>query len=366
MQLGFFTMPIHPLNKDWRRSLAEDREAFVLADKLGFSEGYVGEHSTDQAENITSCIAFVAWLAHETKSIRLGTGTVNLPNTHPVAVASTIAMLDHMLDGRFNFGISPGGLLSDAEAFGNLDKNRTEMFVEAIDMILAIWRSGPPYDLHGKHWNISTATTLIPEIGQGVLPKTLQRPHPPIVVTAVAPHSKGLMSAAARGWSPISANFLLPKWVATHWPMYAEGCRQANLTADASQWRVARSVFVADDLHTAREYVFGANSPYRYYYKQILEKMRRGGRSVLFKEDPSIPDDQVTVDGLLEKLVTWGTVDKVVDDVLAFRDTVGDFGTLLYAGKDWADPVLSRRSMELMAHKVMPAVNQALSASKRS
>jgi len=364
MHLGFFTMPIHPLQKEWRRSLAEDREAFILADRLGLTEAYVGEHSTDQAENITSCMAFVASLAHETKSIRLGTGTVNLPNAHPAAVAATIAMLDHMLDGRFNFGISPGGLLSDAEVFGNLDKNRTEMFVESIDMILALWRGEPPYDLRGKYWEISTARTQIPEIGQGVLPKPLQGPHPPIVVTAVAPHSKGLMSAAARGWSPISANFLLPKWVATHWPMYAEGCRQANLTPDPSQWRVARSVFVADDLRTAKEYVFGPDSPYRYYYKQILAKMQRGGRSSLFKEDPAIPDDQVTVDGVLEKLVTWGTVDKVTEDLLAFRETVGDFGTLLYAGKDWADPVLSRRSMELMANKVMPAVNRAIPASK--
>src|SRR3978361_1012067 len=45
MKLGFFTMPIHPLDKDWRLSLREDREAFVLADELGFSEAYVGEHS---------------------------------------------------------------------------------------------------------------------------------------------------------------------------------------------------------------------------------------------------------------------------------------------------------------------------------
>ncbi len=39
---------------------------------------------------------------------------------------------------------------------------------------------------------------------------------------------------------------------------------------------------------------------------------------------------------------------------------VGDFGTLLYAGHDWMDKKLARRSMELMAEKVMPAVNQAV------
>jgi alkanesulfonate monooxygenase SsuD/methylene tetrahydromethanopterin reductase-like flavin-dependent oxidoreductase (luciferase family) len=115
MKLGFFTMPIHPVDKDWRLSLKEDREAFVLADELGFTEAYVGEHVTDKAENITSCIAFIAWLAAATRQIKLGTGTVNMPNAHPAAVAASIAMLDHMLDGRLIFGISPGGLLSDAE-----------------------------------------------------------------------------------------------------------------------------------------------------------------------------------------------------------------------------------------------------------
>src|SRR5947207_1662041 len=108
MNLGFFTMPIHPLEKDWRRSLKEDREAFLLADELGLTEAYVGEHVTDRAENITSCIAFLAWIAAATKRIKLGTGTINMPNTHPAAVAASVAMLDHMLDGRLIFGLSPG------------------------------------------------------------------------------------------------------------------------------------------------------------------------------------------------------------------------------------------------------------------
>ena len=42
MELGFFTMPIHPVGKDWRTSLHEDRAAFLLADELGFVEAYVG------------------------------------------------------------------------------------------------------------------------------------------------------------------------------------------------------------------------------------------------------------------------------------------------------------------------------------
>ena len=87
MKLGFFTMPIHPLDKDWQLSLQEDREAFLLADELGFTEGYVGEHVTDKAENITSSVAFLAWIAAATRRIKLGTGTINMPNNHPAAVA---------------------------------------------------------------------------------------------------------------------------------------------------------------------------------------------------------------------------------------------------------------------------------------
>ena len=51
MKLGFFTMPIHPLEKDWRLSLREDREAFLLADELGYTEAYVGEHVTETAHH---------------------------------------------------------------------------------------------------------------------------------------------------------------------------------------------------------------------------------------------------------------------------------------------------------------------------
>src|SRR5258708_19886779 len=107
MNLGFFTMPIHPLGKDWKLSLREDREAFLLADELGFTEAYVGEHVTDQAENITSCVAFLAWIAAATTQIRLGTGTINMPNTHPATVAATMPILDPILAGPLIFAISP-------------------------------------------------------------------------------------------------------------------------------------------------------------------------------------------------------------------------------------------------------------------
>ncbi len=362
MQLGFFTMPIHPLKKDWRQSLQEDREAFKLADELGFVEGYCGEHTTDQAENITSCMIFLATLSETTQTMKLGTGTVNMPNAHPAAVAAQVAMLDHLLDGRFIFGISPGGLPSDAEVFGNLDANRNEMFLEAINQVLQIWATDAPYEIRGKYWTISTARTLLADIGQGFLPQPLQRPHPPIVVTAVAPFSKGVTEAAARGWDPISANFLMPIWVKSHWPKYVEGCERAGRKSDFRNWRVAKSIFVAADRNTAKEYATSEKSPYRFYFQQLFLKLRSAGRIELFKSRPDMPDEDVNIEMILDSLVIYGTPDEVADKLLAFREEVGDFGTLLYAGHDWLDRDLSRQSMILLAEKVLPRINGRESA----
>ena len=360
MKLSFFTMPIHPVGRNWTQTLNEDREAVMLADRLGYAEAFIGEHVTDAAETITSSLMFLASLAFTTKSIKLGTGTVNMPNNHPAQVAAQVAMIDHMLKGRFIFGISPGGLRSDAEVFGNLDADRNAMFLEAIDQVLAIWAGTPPYNIKGKFWTISTERTLIAEIGQGIMAKPFQRPHPPIVVTAVAPFSKGITAAAARGWTPISANFLQPVWVASHWSKYAEGCAQAGRPADPADWRVAKSVFVADDEATALKYAKGADGPYTFYYRNLMRKLLASRGGEIFKADPKMPDDKLTLDYVLDTMVIAGTVDSVVDQILALRATTGDFGTLVYAGHDWMDERLARRSMELMATDVMPAVNRAI------
>jgi len=361
MKLSMFMMPLHPPGKDYPLSLREDREAILLADRLGYEEAFVGEHVTDAAETVTSCLMFLASVAHETRRIVLGSGTINLPNSHPANVAAQVAMLDNMLQGRFIMGISPGGLMSDAEAFGNFGRDRNAMFVEAIDMVLEIWRRDPPYDLKGQFWEITTGKTMIPEIGQGMILRPFQKPHPPIVGTVVAPYSKGVTAMGERGWQPISANFLMPEWVRTHWPNYVEGRAKAGAVAKPSEWRVAKSIFVADDEATAKRYGHGAQGPYHFYFRQLVRKLVGfGGRGNLFKVDQSMPDAAITPEYVTERLVIAGTVESVVDQILAFREQTGDFGTLVYACHDWVDPRLGKRSMELMAEKVMPAVNAAI------
>jgi len=363
MKLGMFMMPVHPLHRNHTETLKEDREAVILADKLGYHDVFIGEHLTDQAENITNSLLFLATLIHSTKNIKLASGTCNLSQIHPVIVAANAAMFDHLCEGRFILGVSPGALVSDAEAIGILEEDRNKMFAEAIDVILAVWERNAPYDIEfpGNRFKVTTRKTMDLDFGVGVMPKPYQKPRPEIVGTVVAPFSKGVVAMGERDFHPLSANFLLPHWLKTHWANYAEGKQKKGVKPDPAEWRVARTVFVADDDKVAAAYGrHDANSPYRFYYKQLQTKLTKAGRHAVFKERLDQPDQEITYEFVLDRLCIYGTVNRVVDQLLALREQVGDFGELVYAGLDWVDKKLGQRSMELMATEVMPRVNAAI------
>ena len=209
-----------PFDRNYTECLQEDREAIILADKLGYSEAYVGEHLTDAPSLFDD--VFQASLISDTDRSSLAPEQRTYRIHTPVCAA---AMMDHLLKGR-SF-ISPGALESDAEALGIRGIDRNEMFAEAIGHILDIWQSEPPYNLEGKHWGISTEKTLMPEIGLGPIAAYQNWPHPPIICTVVAPFSKGVIEMGKKGFLPILAN-LLDKWVKTHWTNYVRGCEQGR------------------------------------------------------------------------------------------------------------------------------------------
>ncbi|HEY0439974.1 MAG TPA: LLM class flavin-dependent oxidoreductase [Xanthobacteraceae bacterium] len=366
MRLGYFIMPMHPKQRNWTETLQEDRNGIILADQLGFYDAFVGEHIADACETITNSIVFLASLVSDTKTIKLATGTSNLSQMHPVLIAANAAMLDHLSKGRFIFGISAGALPIDAEVLGILDEDRNKMFAEAIDVILATWERDPPYDIDfpDNRYKVAARRTASAELGLGFLKKPYQQPRPEIVGTVVAPFSRGVVQMGQRDFHPLSANFLLSQWVKSHWDNYSEGKANVGLKAATADWRVARTIFVADDDATAERYgIEDANSPYRYYYDQLHAKLARGSRLGGFKTHREQTDAETTVDSFIGKLVLRGSVNKVVDQILALREEIGDFGEIVYAGMDWVDPALAKRSMQLMAEQVMPRVNAAIKTS---
>jgi len=275
-------------------------------------------------------------------------------------------MFDHLSQGRFILGVSAGALTSDSEAIGILDQDRNKIFAEAIDVILAIWERDPPYniDFPDNRFKVGFAKTAALELGVGVLAKPLQKPRPEIVGTVVAPFSPGVVLMGKRDFHPLSANFLIAKHLKSHWTNYAKGKAEAGQKAEIKDWRVARTIFVADDDKVAKAYGGGdANSPYRHYFGNMRAKMKRGNRLYVFKSHKEQPDDEITLDYVMQNCVFAGSVNKVVDQILAMREETGDFGELVYAGMDWVDPALAKRSMQLMAEEVMPRVNAATAKS---
>ena len=183
-------------------------------------------------------------------------------------------------------------------------------------------------------------------------------------MVAAPPNARGLIALGRRGWLPASSDFLQSNHLANHWANYSQGCKEGGQKPDRDNWRVARPIFVAEDDRIAAAYgKTDANSPYRFYLKQLSAKLRKINLLKAFRRDPEMPDDRVTLDYMVDTLVIAGSVNSVVDQILALHEETGGFGTLLYAGKNWTDPQLSRKSMELMAEKVMPSVNAAFSRS---
>jgi alkanesulfonate monooxygenase SsuD/methylene tetrahydromethanopterin reductase-like flavin-dependent oxidoreductase (luciferase family) len=355
MRIGLFMMPLHRPERDYAGMLAEDAEAILHADRVGFEEAWVGEHYTAKTEPITSPLIFMATLIERTRQIKFGTGVISLPHHHPAVIAGQVAMFDHLAKGRFLFGIGPGGLPCDLELFKTLDRqDRMHMQMEAIDLILEIWRRDPPYALKGKYWDVVVEKTVNRELGLGPMVKPYQRPHPPIAIPVLGRNAYGARVAGGRGYGLISANFVPAVNVASHWQMYREGAAEAGRDADARDWRVARSVLVTESDAEAEDYLARPDNGVRFYYRYLRDQLVPVGMGGIFKVDPAMPDEDVTVDYLLAQTVIAGSPATVTAKLAALREQVGPFDTLLAAFHEWDEPELWRRSMARLANDVVP------------
>lgn len=368
VKLGMFTMPFHHPGRDYTTILQEDRDAITLADQLDFSEVFVGEHFASWSERISSPLMFLSTIIDGTRRIRLGTGVLNLPQTHPLTVAAEAAMFDHLCRGRFIMGIGPGGLVSDMEMF-NLPQAelRAQMLLESIDMVLALWAQDPPYHLAGRFWNVSLKDSIWPDYKVGWVPRPYQVPHPPIALSLVTPNSMSAKTAGERGWIPVSGNFFNQRYLRGHWERYAEGCEQVGRRPDPDVWRVARCILVTETNEEAEEYLADSNNALSYYYRFFRFNFTVARKALfMIKPDPEMPDEAATVDVIKRAQVISGDPDRVLDQLVALRDEAGHFGTLLMAGHDWDQPRLWRHSMELLARRVMPRFRQHADATLRA
>jgi alkanesulfonate monooxygenase SsuD/methylene tetrahydromethanopterin reductase-like flavin-dependent oxidoreductase (luciferase family) len=356
MELGYFTMPLHPPGSNFTETIEHDLEQMVTLDRLGYKEAWIGEHFTAEWENIPAPDLFIAQALAMTKNIVLGTGVTCMPNHNPFILAHRIAQLDHMAKGRFNWGVGSGGFPGDLDVFGFGDDSgdNRRMTRDALELVLQLWDDPKPGRYKSDFWDFN-----VPEveenIGLHLHMKPYQKPHPPIGVAGVTPRSETLKMAGERGYIPMSINLVPTSMLASHWEAVEEGAQRKGRSADRSMWRIAREVYVAETTEQARKEAMEGTLA-RDFEDYFLRLLARDGRLDLMKNDPDMPDSDVTLDYLLDNIWIVGSPDHVAERLNELNDTVGGFGVLLTMGHEWEPRDQWERSITLLKEEVLPRV----------
>jgi alkanesulfonate monooxygenase SsuD/methylene tetrahydromethanopterin reductase-like flavin-dependent oxidoreductase (luciferase family) len=168
-----------------------------LGDRLGFDTAWLGELHFSRAFSISADpLMILAAAAQRTTRIRLGTAVTLLPLNNPVKIAEEAATADILSNGRIEFGVGRGTAPSHYEGFGIKQDESRARFDEALDFILAAW-SGDRFSYDGKYFRAHDLS---------VVPRPLQRPHPPVRIAANSPDT---FPMAARRRFPIFATPLI-------------------------------------------------------------------------------------------------------------------------------------------------------------
>ena len=358
MRLGMFMMPLHPPGSNFTATLKSDLDQLIQLDRLGYEEAWIGEHFTSEWENIPSPELLIAQAIPLTENIRLGTGVSCLPNHNPYAIASRIAQLDHMAEGRLNWGIGTGGFPGDMQVFGywgdDAKVDSTAYTRASVDTVLKLWDDPEPGTYESPWWSFTIPETE-DDIGLRQHMRPYQQPHPPIGVAGVSPGSATLAMAGRRGWIPMSINLVPPVLLKTHWEAIAQGAGEAGREPDPGQWRVAREIVVAETTEKARKLALEGTiaRDFRDYFLKLLPKV---GMLGLMKNKPDMPDSDVTMEYLVDNVFIVGSVDEVAQKLSDLKGEVGPFGTLLCMGHEWTPYDEWLQSMTLLKHEVLPKV----------
>ena len=169
--------------------------------------------------------------------------------------------------------------MSDAEVFGNYKKDRNAIFLEAINMVLEIWKGDGPYNLQGEYFSVTTAQHDDPGDRSGHDPQAV-----PEAASADRRHCGRAALQEASPKRPSAAGLrsrrtsCCPNGSRRTGRATSRAAKRSAQPPIRPDWRVAKCIFVADDEATAKRYGKSAEGPYHFYFKQLLRKLVRRGR----------------------------------------------------------------------------------------
>jgi len=168
-----------------------------LADRLGYDHAWqVEHHFLEEYSHSPSPETFLAAASQRTRNIRLGHGIYQLTTNHPARIAERTASLDLLSNGRVELGMGESASITELEPFGvNMD-NKREIFEEAVRALIPMFKDAPT-EHHGKYFDMPLRM---------VIPKPLQKPHPPLWVACS--QLETIEMAGRRGLGALAFQFL--------------------------------------------------------------------------------------------------------------------------------------------------------------
>jgi alkanesulfonate monooxygenase SsuD/methylene tetrahydromethanopterin reductase-like flavin-dependent oxidoreductase (luciferase family) len=231
MQFGIFYE--HQMPRPWGRGdehrLCKEALAQVeLADRLGIE--YVWEvehHFLEEYSHSSAPEVFLAACSQRTRNIRLGHGIVLMPPAynHPARVAERIATLDLVSDGRVEWGTGQSSSRIELEGFNIDPSNKREMWMEAVRETARMLASDPYPGYHGSYFSMPA---------RNVVPKPLQKPHPPLWVACS--NRETIRHAARLGIGALTFAFVEPAearhWVEEYYQTFKAECEPIGLAVN--------------------------------------------------------------------------------------------------------------------------------------
>ncbi|MEW6581361.1 MAG: LLM class flavin-dependent oxidoreductase [Actinomycetota bacterium] len=345
LSFGLFLAPYHAAGENPTLALERDLDLMVHVDRLGFDEVWVGEHHSTGWETIASPEMFLVAAAERTRHVRLGTGAVSLPYHHPLMVADRIVLLDHLTRGRVNFGVGPGGHITDGMMLGLEPARLRHMMEESLEVIVRLLTGTEPVTCDADWFRIRDGVLQL---------RPYQRPHPPIFLTSMespaGPALAGRFGAGLLSLSVAKSNGA-PVDLASQWAVAEDAAAAAGRAMRREDWRLVLPIHLAE---TRREALDSAREGAGRFLLEYVEGTTGRPRPV-----PG-PGDLV-IEQMAER-GSWivGTPDDCADAIERLWEISGGFGGLLVWGHEWASPEATRRSHELLARHVIPRFQGSL------
>lgn len=349
-------MPNNPPERTVRQAHEWNLHHIAKCDALGYAEAWIGEHFTVPWEACPAPDLMIAQALNYTHNIKLATGGHCLPYHHPIGVAHRIAYLDQISEGRIIFGVAGGTIPTDRAMFdidSAAEPNRAQM-LEALTIIKKLWTEDAPWEYRGKYWQVSKPA----EFGGGILKYHLepfQKPHPPISIAGTNKDSPTLEMAGELGLNPMSFALSLHH-LKSHWQAVLRGAEKGGLSPAREHWRLAAPIFIAETDAEARRHVLdGAIG--RAYRDFLLPVYTAAKQLQSFKQDPDMPDSDVTVEYMADNTWLVGSPTTVSEKIACIKEETGGFGVLNAMTFDHSDQEPAWfESLRLLIEEVAPSL----------